>query len=169
MSFYNVIQVLNNTKLDNVFSDYAIMGGYAVNYYIEPTFTSDIDVLVLVDTDEDYNKIFSYFTRQGYKMVNLYVVIENTQVQFLPSTISPLYKEAVKYAKTISFKDATTRIITAEHLVALLLVSYRPKDKIRIGQLLKVVDEDSLWRIVSKHDSKQTPVFQRLKEILGRN
>jgi hypothetical protein len=169
LSFFNVIQVLNNTKRENAFSNYAIMGGYAVNYYIEPTFTSDIDVLVLVESDDDYNKIFAYFIKLGYKMVNLYVIIDNTQVQFLPSTISPLYQEAVGRAKTITFKDTTTRIITAEHLVALLLVSYRPKDKIRIGQLLKVVDEDSLWGIVRKHDSEQTPIFQRLKEILGRN
>ncbi|MDP2931432.1 MAG: hypothetical protein Q8O05_02895 [Chloroflexota bacterium] len=169
MSFYNVIQVLNHAKREGIFRNYAIMGGYAVNYYIEPTFTSDIDVLVLVDSDADYNKIFAYFTQQGYKMVNLYVVIDNTQVQFLPSTISPLYQDAVINAKRVTFKDTTTRIITAEDLVALLLVSYRPKDKIRIMQLLKVVNEDSLWRIVTRYDSEKTPIFQRLKEILGRD
>ena len=169
MSFYNVIQVLNHAKRDGIFRNYAIMGGYAVNYYIEPTFTADIDVLVLVDSDADYNKIFAYFTQQGYKMVNLYVVIDNTRVQFFPSTIGPLYQGAVINAKRVTFKDTTTRIITAEDLVALLLVSYRPKDKIRIMQLLKVVNEDSLWGIVRRYDSEQNPIFQRLKEILGRN
>jgi hypothetical protein len=145
------------------------MGGYAVNYYIEPTFTVDIDVLVLVDSDAEYNKIFAYFTQLGYKMVNLYVVIDNTQVQFFPSTISPLYESAVINARTVEFKDTTTRIVTAEDLVALLLVSYRPKDKIRIMELLKVVNEDSVWGIVRRYDSEQNPIFQRLKEILGRN
>ena len=145
------------------------MGGYAVNYYIEPTFTVDLDVLVLVDSDAEYNKIFAYFTQLGYKMVNLYVVIDNTQVQFFPSTISPLYESAVINARIVEFKDTTTRIVTAEHLVALLLVSYRPKDKIRIMELLKVVNEDSLWGIVRRYDSEQNPIFQRLKEILGRN
>ena len=144
------------------------MGGYAVNNYIEPTFTVDINTVVLVDTDADYHKIFPYFTRRGYKMVNLYVVIDNTQVQFFPSTISPLYESAVINAKTVEFKDTTTRIVTAEDLIALLLVSYRPKDKIRITELLKVVNEDSLWGIVRRYDSEQNPIFQRLKEILGR-
>jgi hypothetical protein len=145
------------------------MGGYAVNYYIEPTFTADIDVLVLVDSDAEYNKIFAYFTQLGYKMANLYVVIDNSQVQFFPSTISPLYESAVINARTVEFKDTTTRIVTAEHLVALLLVSYRPKDKIRIMELLKVVNEDSVWGVVRRYDSEQNPIFQRLKEILGRN
>ena len=169
MSFYNVIQVLNRAKLEGIFRNYAIMGGYAVNYYVEPTFTSDIDTLVLVASDADYTKIFAYFTQRGYKLVNLYVVIDDTQVQFFPSTISPLYESAVINAKTVKFKDTTTRIITAEDLVALLLVSYRPKDKIRITQLLNVVNEDSLWKIVRQYDSEQNPIFQRLKEILGRN
>jgi len=169
LSFYNVIKVLNDAKLEGIFRNYAIMGGYAVNYYVEPTFTSDIDIVVLVGTDADYTKIFAYFTQRGYKMVNLYVVIDNTQVQFFPSTISPLYESAVINANTIPFRDTTTRIVTAEHLVALLLVSYRPKDKIRIMELLKVVNEDSLWGIVRRYDSEQNPIFQRLKEILGRN
>lgn len=169
MSFYNVIQVLNQAKGDGIFRNYAIMGGYAVNYYIEPTFTADIDVLVLVDSDAEYNKIFAYFTQLGYKMANLYVVIDNTQVQFFPSTISPLYGSAVINARTVEFKDTTTRIVTAEELVALLLVSYRPKDKIRIMELLKVVNKDSLRGIVRRYDSEQNPIFQRLKEILGRN
>ena len=169
MSFYNVIQVLNRAKLEGIFRNYAIMGGYAVNYYVEPTFTSDIDTLVLVTSDADYTKMFAYFTQKGYKLVNLYVVIDDTQVQFFPSTISRLYQSAVINAKTVEFRDTTTRIVTAEYLVALLLVSYRPKDKIRIMQLLKVVNEDSLWKLVSRYDSEQNPIFQRLKEILGRN
>lgn len=169
MSFYNVIQVLNRARLEGIFRDYAIMGGYAVNYYVEPTFTSNIDTVVLVATDADYTKIFTYFTQKGYKTDNLYIVIDEIQVQFFPSTISPLYESAVINAKTIEFKDTTTRIVTAEDLVAMLLVSYRPKDKIRIMQLLEVINEDSLWSVVRRYDSKQYPIYQRLKEILGRN
>ncbi len=60
-------------------------------------------------------------------------------------------------------------MITSEHLVALLLVSYRPKDRIRISQLLKVVDENSLWGIFRSYDTKQNSIFQKLKEILGTN
>lgn len=169
MSFYNVIKALNCAKLEGVFRNYAIVGGYAVNYYIEPTFTSDIDTLVFVASDADYTKIFAYFTQKGHKVVNLYVVIDDTQVQFFPSTISPLYESAVINAKTVAFKDTTTRIVTAEYLVALLLTSYRPKDKIRIMELRKVVNEDSLRGIVRRYDSEQNPIFQRLQEILGRN
>lgn len=169
MSFYNVIKVLNQGILEGIFRNYAIMGGYAVNYYVEPTFTSDIDTVVLIDTDNDYANIFAQFTQQGYKMVNLYVVIDNTQVRFFPSTISSLYEAAVENAKTIEFKDTTTRIVTAEHLTALLMVSYRPKDKVRIMQLLKIVNEDALWSIVRRYDSRQNPISKRLKEILGRN
>ena len=60
-------------------------------------------------------------------------------------------------------------MVTAEDLVALLLVSYRPRDKIQIMELLKVVNEDPLWGIVRRYDSEQNPIFQRPKESLGRN
>lgn len=168
MSFYNVIKALNLAKHEGIFRNYAIMGGYAVNYYIEPTYTSDIDTLVLVSSDLEFSKIFPHFTNRGYKIESLYVVIDETRVQFLPSSISPLYEEAVLRARTITFKDTTTRIVSAEHLIALLLVSYRPKDQIRIRELLKVADQESVRRIVRSHDSKKDPIYQRLQDILGR-
>lgn len=46
-------------------------------------------------------------------MVNLYVVIDNSSTVF-PSTISPLYESAVINARTVEFKDTTTRIVNAE-------------------------------------------------------
>lgn len=41
-----VIQVLNRMRDDGVVSDYAIGGGIAAIYYLEPYQTDDIDVFI---------------------------------------------------------------------------------------------------------------------------
>jgi len=58
VALLGVLETLNNLKKIGVISDYAIGGGYAVNYYSEPTYTYDLDILVLLDTDADYRALY---------------------------------------------------------------------------------------------------------------
>lgn len=44
----------------------------------------------------------------------------------------------------------------------------RPKDRIRITQIREVQIENLLRRIVRRHDTEQNPIFQKLKDLLGR-
>ncbi len=48
---------LNQLKREGVIKDYAIGGGYAVNYYLEPILTYDLDIFSLVATDKEYSAL----------------------------------------------------------------------------------------------------------------
>lgn len=165
--FLSVLSVLNYLKRQNIIKDYAIGGGYAVNYYIEPSLTYDLDILILIDNDSDYYALYKYFKENKYKIENVYVLIDNLPVQFLPSTISPLYEDAIKEAKRITVKGVSSKVVKVEYLIALLLVSFRPKDKIRILELIKLADKILLDRILKRFEDEKTPLRQRLKRVLA--
>ena len=57
--------------------------------------------------------------------------IEGWPVQFLP-TYNPLIAEAVEQAVEIKFKSTPTRVLSAEHLVAIMLQTGREKDCARV-------------------------------------
>jgi len=75
---------LNDLRKKGVIKDYAIAGGYATSYYLEPAYTYDLDILVLLDNEEDYHSLYGYFRRQGNKIEDIYIFIDDTPVQFLP-------------------------------------------------------------------------------------
>jgi len=166
LSFLGAVATLNNLKKNSIIGDYAIGGGYAVNYYLEPTLTYDLDILVLVDSDSDYYALYKYFRENKYKIENVCVVIEGLPVQFFPSTISLLYGEAIRLARKITVKGVPSKVIRVEHLIALLLVSYRPKDKIRIVELLKLANKGLLDEILVRFEDEKTPLRQRLRRVL---
>ncbi len=167
MALLGVLETLNNLRKTGIIDDYAIGGGYAVNYYSEPTYTYDLDILVLLNSDAGYHALYEYFGGKGDKIENIYIIIDSTRVQFLPSYISPLFDDAIKKAKKITFKKIPGKVVTVEHLIALLLVSFRPKDKIRILDLVEQADKKKLDEILREFDNGKTPLRQRLAKILG--
>ena len=53
MSFTEAFRALNGLKRRKVIRDYVVIGAVAATTYMEPVFTEDVDVIVLVDTDEE--------------------------------------------------------------------------------------------------------------------
>lgn len=124
----DALRTLNHLKKRGVIRDYAIGGGYAVNYYLEPILTYDLDIFVLMDTDEEFSALYGYFKKARYKIENVYIVLEETPVQFLPSSVHPLIDEAIRGAKRIRVKGVHTKVLKVEHLIASLLMAFRLKD-----------------------------------------
>ena len=58
MGLVDSIRVLNNLKRRRIIRDYVLIGGVAATAYMEPVFTEDLDVVVMVDTDEEYLHLF---------------------------------------------------------------------------------------------------------------
>ena len=54
MSFVDAIRRLNELKRRRLIRDYAVIGAVAAAAYVEPVFAEDIDVVVLVDTDDEF-------------------------------------------------------------------------------------------------------------------
>jgi hypothetical protein len=62
-------------------------------------------------------------------------------------------EEAVKQAKEVRFQRTKTRVMEAEHLVAIMLQTGRLKDPARIAQFMEheVVDQERLADILARH------------------
>ncbi len=87
-----VIQVINRMQADGVISKYAIGGGIAAIYYLEPYETDDIDVFISVAAVAVgqaglilLEPIYGYLKNLGYQPVREGVLIEDWLVQFIPT------------------------------------------------------------------------------------
>ncbi|HEA46792.1 MAG TPA: hypothetical protein ENH97_00070 [bacterium] len=160
------LRKINSLKKKGLIKDYCIGGGYALNYYMEPILTFDLDIFILIDTDEDYSRLYNYFRSEGYKIENVYIVIGNLPVQFFPSYISPLIDEAIKKAKRIKIKNVSAKVLTVEYLIATLLMAFRPKDKMVIPHLLELTNRRLLNNILERFSDEKTPLDKRLRRVL---
>ena len=160
------LRTLNQLKREGVIKDYAIGGGYAVNYYLEPILTYDLDIFVLMTTDKEYSALYQYFRSRKYQIRNVYILIEGMPVQFLPSFISPLIDEAIRRAKRIRVKGTPSKVLTVEYLIATLLMAFRPKDKMVIPHLLEQADMRLLNEILGRFSDEKTPLDKRLGRVL---
>lgn len=93
--------------------------------------------------------------------------ISISDVQFLPSFIGPLFEEAIKTSKKFTFKKVPAKVVNVHYLIALLLVSFRPKDKIRILDLVKQANRQQLEEILRKFENEKTSLRERLAKVLG--
>src|SRR3974377_1027703 len=145
--------------------------GVASYNYIEPTVTDDLYILISFRETSDRPKsglitlapIFAYLKVKGYQEHRKEgVVIEGWPLQFLP-VASDLDAEALAQAQDVEIQinDAEgsvwTRILRAEHLVAICLRVGRPKDLIRITQFLEedAVDFPALSEVLRRHHLKE--------------
>jgi predicted nucleotidyltransferase len=167
MGIKEVLISLNELKETGIIVDYAIGGGYGVNLYIVPLNTYDLDVFVILAKEDDYHRLYEHYRAQGAKIENVYIYIGGMPVQFL-ANISPLTNCAVKEAITVEFEGVTSRFISIEYLVVLLLTAYREKDKMRIEQLLVKANKNKIKNLIDKFDSNDNTLRKRYQEILAR-
>jgi hypothetical protein len=80
------------------------------------------------------------------------IVIHGWPVQFLPAE-SALLTEAVQQAVAVDFEGVPTRVMTAEHLMAIAIQTGRAKDFSRLLAFIEsgVVDEVALAAILNRH------------------
>jgi|SRR5882724_3681459 len=82
-----------------------------------------------------------------------YIVIANWPVQFLPSG-NALVEEALAQAIETEVEGLKTRVMTAEHLLAIALQTGRAKDFSRILQFIEsgAIDAGKLDLILARHE-----------------
>lgn len=153
MSFQGVLITLNDLKKKGVIQDYAIAGGYALFYYLEPQYTEDLDIIILLESGDEFHKFHQYFKEKGNKIAGIYIYIDDMQVQFFPAYGGDLFEGAVRSANKIIVKSIPSKVVNVEHLIALLLKAYRAKDKIRIAELLPKANGETLSEILRKYDN----------------
>lgn len=154
---------------DGVIEQYAIGGAVAAIFYIEPINTNDLDIFFHVKDPsvglDILAPLYKYLSGLGYKVEGEAIDIEGWPVQLLP-IFNPLLEEAVEQATEVRFQRTKTRVMQAEHLVAIMLQTGRLKDYARIAQFLEheAVDQKALTRILERHGLiKKWETFNRRK------
>ena len=149
------IEVINRLEAEGLIGRYAIGGAMAAIFYVEPFTTYDLDIFFATGMSGSLSTltpVYEYLTAAGYETEDEAVNIEGWPVQFLP-TYNPLVAEAVEQAVEIKFKGTPTRVLSAEHLVAIMLQTGREKDYARAAKFLEegVVNVERLTDIMSRY------------------
>jgi len=151
------LQVINQMQADGVIGLYAIGGAVGATFYLEPSATLDIDIFVSLQAPPgslllSLQPIYDYLVRdREYQQEGEYIIVEGWQVQFLPPG-DALGEEALAQAIATEVEGVPTRVMTAEHLVALALQLGRGKDYSRILQFIEagVLDVPKLDQILAR-------------------
>ena len=166
-----VLELLNEIKEKGLIKEYALGGSIAAIFYTEPVFTYDLDVFIIVKHDPgssvlSFSSIYDYLVRKGYAWKSEHLMIEDMPVQFLPAS-GELEKESIEKAKDIIFSGIKTRVLSAEHLIAIALKVGRGKDFLKIDRMLEQagVDQDKLEGILNKYDLQDK--FKEWKQRFG--
>jgi len=150
------LAVINQLEQAGLIGRYAIGGAVAATRYIEPIQTYDLDIFVILPVLPSglisLTPIYSDLTQRGYAPQGECIVIEGWPVQFLP-VYNPLTEEALAQAMEVEFGSTPTRVLSAEHLTAIMLETGRPKDHARLIQFFEfnALDRAVLERIVARH------------------
>jgi hypothetical protein len=169
MSLRRAIEVVTKLAERGTIGQYAVAGAVAAVYYIEPTLTEDLDILVSIGDFEERGSglilltpIEAALADMGYsERSDVGILIEDWPVQFLP-VASPLDEEALARAQEVDValpgeQPIKVRILRAEHLVAIALGVGRLKDLARIEAFLdqEAVDLDALKDTLKRFDLSQ--------------
>lgn len=153
------LAVINKLEQEGLIGRYAIGGAVAATRYIEPIQTYDLDIFVMFPLSPSgltsISPIYAYLTQRGYTPNGESIVIEGWPVQFLP-VYNQLTEEALEQAIEVRFGKTPTRVLSAEHLAAIMLETGRPKDHARLIQFFEfeVLNRAILENIVERHGLK---------------
>ncbi len=129
----NVLIELNSLQSNGIISKYAIGGSVATLFYIEPTVTYHLDVIVNIpksSTPDPLREIFNWAADNNFTLSGEHIIIHDLPVQFLPA-YNELVSESLKNCVDLEFDGVKTNVISPEYLVAIMLQTYRPIDKER--------------------------------------
>ena len=145
------LQVIEEITRQGIIKAYAIGGGIAATYYIEPVLTYDLDIFFIPAKEglDVLAPICDYARERGFSTQAESVLVEGFPVQFIPA-YNDLVREAVENAATLKYRDVEAKVVTAEYLAAIALQTGRAKDRERVIRLLDetVIDRTVLGRIL---------------------
>jgi hypothetical protein len=137
------LRVIQEITRQGIIGAYAIGGGIAATYYIEPVLTYDLDIFFIPAKEglDVLAPIYDYARDHGFNVQAESILIEGFPVQFIPA-YNDLVREAVEKATTLKYRDVEARVVTAEYLTAIALQTGRGKDRERVIRLLEEANLD---------------------------
>lgn len=150
------LAVINELKKQGIIEDYAIGGGIAAIYYIEPILTYDLDIFVILPQAKgksviDLSVLFNSLRQKGYSWKKEHLIIEGVPVQFIPA--DKLETEAIGNAPNVDYEGTKTKVFSVEYLITVLVRAGRTKDIEKVEKILKqsTVKYKKLKSILSKY------------------
>ncbi len=150
------LRVLNDLVVAGVLSRYAIGGAMGATFYVEPVLTFDLDIFVILPQTASgllsLEPLYSELRNRGYNEVSECVNIEGIPVQFLPA-YNDLLVEALTEAREVLYEQTPTRVLRAEHLMAIAIQTGRDKDRERVRLLREQAELDAeyLANLLRRH------------------
>jgi hypothetical protein len=154
------LKIINELMKQGLIVNYAIGGGIAAIFYIESFLTYDLDVFYQAAEEDKgvttLSPIYNWLKQRGYKSQKEHIIVEGIPVQFIP-IYNELIHDAVKEAVEVKYEETRTRVFKPEHLIAIMVQTFRPKDRER---LIKMMDEADINRgylteILEKYNLKE--------------
>jgi uncharacterized protein (UPF0297 family) len=159
------LRVIEEMTRGGIIKAYAIGGGVAATYYIEPVLTYDLDIFFTPAKEglDVLAPIYEYAKERGYVNQAEAILIEGFPVQFIPA-YNDLVREAVADAATLRYRDVEAKVVRVEYLAAIALQTGRAKDRERVIRLLEeaTIERVLLDKILEKHE-----LAEKLKVLEG--
>jgi len=132
------LRVIEEMTRLGIIRAYAIGGGIAATYYIEPVLTYDLDIFFIPAKEglDELAPIYEFAKTRGYGTQTEAIIVEGFPVQFIPA-YNDLVREAVADAATLKYRDVEAKVVKAEYLAAIALQTGRSKDWERVIGLLE--------------------------------
>jgi hypothetical protein len=101
-------------------------------FYVKPLLTVDLDIFVVLPQSGgsliSFAPLYEALRVRGYSEEGECVLIEGVPVRFFPA-YNALLEEALREAQSINYEDMRTRVLRAEHLVAICVQTGREQDR----------------------------------------
>jgi hypothetical protein len=166
MAIADVFKVFRFLKNEGILQDYLVFGSVAAMAHTRPFYTRDVDIGVVVRTDEEYWNIFERLA--GYGEVEGHsIVICGTAVEIFPADISPIIQDATNHAFKKLVEGVMVKVTPPEHLLVEALRVNRPEDRGRVFLLDEVVDEKKLRELLGRLDHDGT-LKRRYQALTGK-
>src|SRR5512139_2142582 len=127
------LQVIEEMTRLGIIKAYAIGGGIAATYYIEPVLTYDLDIFFIPIREglDELAPIYEFARGRGYIEQAEALVIEGFPVKFIPA-YNDLVREALADPATLMYRGVKAKVLEAEYLAAIALQTGRAKDRERV-------------------------------------
>lgn len=154
------LQTLNELEGEGLIGRWAIGGAMALLFHDEPVATYDLDIFCAIPQSGplvSLAPIYEALRARGYRAEGEAVVIGGVPVQLLPAH-NQLVQEALDLAPSHTFEGIAARVVSLEHLMAIMLQTNRPKDRERLATLAshEAVDRNRLNEVLSRHGLVET-------------
>jgi predicted nucleotidyltransferase len=133
----SIVTLLNDMQKKKIIKRWALGGGIAAKYYVNPPATRDVDFFVIVDDKSIMfmQPIYAYMVHHGAKFVGHLFKYKNMIVDIIPA-MNDLVKESVMNSITVDMDGVKVKIVDPNYLAAIALQVGRKKDIDRVIRLL---------------------------------